>query len=329
MESPTPMMWPPGLTLQQNKLTGTVFHKSQFIVVEEHDCGHMIPHITLPPLNTNLPLIILFSKRKVMFTASTVRANGAQIGATEACGLVSFPMLCCASPTNIPNCFPAFNSLHTVSVGLSIGDIIAGFIAIVADMLGDALARRWGLKLGGLDGLAAKLLDVCTLREWALKQALGLLSGCARIALTQEGKLKIDVGSGYARARAWQEFTREGRTTLGGFRLNAANEQLGYAYISNPRGTTSHQVTGAVATPVGSVSVQRTHTSGRAGKPAEEKTQITATGGLVDAHADGPGDTAAISVQNTTTAQADGHSRSTTVGYAGGSSAAGSWGMPL
>jgi len=48
VESPTPMMWPPGLALQQNKLTRTVFHKSQFIVLGGHDCGHMIPHITIP-----------------------------------------------------------------------------------------------------------------------------------------------------------------------------------------------------------------------------------------------------------------------------------------
>ena len=275
LESPTPMMWPPGRALGQNKLTATVFHKTQFIVLEGHDCGHMIPHLTIPPANLKLPLIIAFSKRKVMFSSSKVKANGAQVGCTELGGAPVFlPMLCCGSPISWPNGFPSFNSLHTVSVGLSIGDIVAGFIAIAAQMLGESLCERWGLKAGGLDDLAAKLLGASTLREWALKQALGVLSGCARIAATQEGKLSVEVGSGYARARATQEFTREGRNTLAKIRLNGANEELGYAYVTNPDGNTSHQWTGTVGTPVGSGSIQRTDPYG--GGRVEHKTQTYA-----------------------------------------------------
>jgi len=328
-EMPTPMMWPPGLALQQNKLTSTVFHKTQFVVLEGHNCGYVIPHVTIPLTNPKLPLYIAFSSRKVMFSSSKVQANGAQVGCTEIGGApVPIPMFCCGSPISVPNGFPSFNSLHTVSVGLSIGDIVAGFIAIASEMLGESLCERWGLKAGGLAGLAAKLLGASTLQEWALKQALGALSGCARIAATQEGKLNVEVGSGYARARASQEFTRDGHNTLGRIRLNAANEELGYAYIANPGGTTNHQWTGSIGTPVGSGSIQRTNTYG-GGRLVEQKTRTTASGGAVNVHPEGPPDTATISAQHTSIVQVDGQAISTTADYAGSSSAAGSWGVPL
>jgi hypothetical protein len=81
-----------------------------------------------------------------------------------------------------------------------------------------------------------------------------------------------------------------------------------------------------VGSPIGTGSSQLTNTYDSNGELAEQKTQTTATGGAVDYYA---GDTAAIADQHTTTLQADGHATSTTVGYAGSSSPAESWGMPL
>ena len=329
LEAPTPMMWPPGLALQQNKLTSTVFHKSQFIVVEEHDCGPMIPHVTIPPANVNLPLNIAFSKRKVMFTSSKVRANGAQIGATDLFGPIPLPMLCCGSPLPLPNGYPALNSLHTVSVGIRIGDIVAGLIAIAAEILGEVLCGRWQLTKGGLGNPAAKLVGASTLREWGLKQGLGVLSGCARIVATQEGTLKVEVGSGYARAKAWQEFTREGRATAAGVCLNAGNEQSSVALVVNPDSTISLQSAHSEASETGTDSVQHTMTSGTDEKPAEKKVQVTNARGTVTSHSHSPSDTDVVSWQKTATTPARVSSTSTSAGYAGWSSAAGSWGMPL
>lgn len=325
-EMPTPMMWPPGLALQQNKLTTTVFHKAQFIVLREHDCGHMIPHVTIPASNPELPLIIAFSRRKVMFASSRVKANGTQIACTEIGGPpVPLPMLCCGSPVSLPNGFPSFNGLHTVSVGISIGDIVAGFITMAMAIVGALLCARFELAKGELAGLASNLLGASTVQEWAFKQALGLLSGCARIALTQEGKLKVEVGSGYAGFDASIEYEREGRFKLGA-EAHAADLQLGYAHAINPDGTTSHQVTGSQATLEETYSTQHTTTNGRNGKPAEEKLQITDTRGTVIVHCDRPSDTTASSWQQTTTTPAKG---SATSADHSSSSPAGSWGMPL
>lgn len=326
LESPTPMMWPPGLALHQNKLTSTVFHKSQFIVVEEHDCGHMIPHITIPLANIKLPLDIAFSKRKVMFTSSKVRANGAQVATTEIFGPpVPLPMLCCGSPIPVPNGYPASNFLHTVSVGIRIGDIVAGLFAIAAEILGEVLCGKLKLKDAEFDELAAKLLGASTPREWGLKQILGGLAGCARLAATREGKLKVEGGSGYARARGWLEFTREGRNTLPGVRLNTANEQRTVALVANPNSTISLQYAHSEAGEKGIDSVQDTITSGTNDKPAEEKLQFTNTSATV---AD-DGDTDLVVWQTTTTTPTKGPATSTIAGYTGSSFPEGSWGMPL
>ena len=327
LESPTPMMWPPGMALQQNKLTTTVFHKAQFVVLRDHDCGHLIPHITIPPANIKLPLTIAFSKRKVMFSSSKVKANGAQIGCTEiGAPPVPLPMLCCAEPVPLPIGSPALNGLHTVSVGISAVDIVAGFIAIALEILGEKLCKHWELGDGGLDGLAGKLLGASTVQEWAFKQGWGLLAGCARIALTQEGKLKVEVGSGYAGFEAASDYTRDGRFKLGP-EAHAADLQVGYAYSMNPDGTTSHQFTGSEGKPGGVDKTQYTTTSAGNNKPAEQTLQTTSTRGTVNLHADRPTDTSVVLGQRTTTTTAHG-STTTAVGYEGSSPAA-SWGMPL
>jgi len=329
LEAPTPMMWPPGLALQQNKLTTTVFHKAQFVVLRGHDCGYLIPHVTIPPANIKLPLIIAFSKRKVMFSSSTVKANGTQIGCTEIGGPpVPLPMLCCGSPLPWPNGFPSFNGLHTVSVGISVGDIVAGFIAIAMEIVGEILCNRLKLSEGGLDGLAARLLGASTVQAWVLKQGLGLLTGCARIALTQEGRLKVDIGSGYAGFEASIEYRRKGRLKLGA-EVNAATLKLAYAHSINPDGTTSNQFAESEGSRVGTNSTEYTTTSGTKQKPAEKKLQITKTRGTVSVHADRPSDTTAASWRQTTTTPANGLPTTTIAAYPGASTAAGSWGLPL
>ena len=329
LESPTPMMWSPGLALQQNKLTKTVFHKAQFIALEHHDCGHMIPHITIPPANIKLPLDIAFSKRKVMFTSSKVRADGAQVAATEMLGPpVPLPMLCCGSPVPIPNGYPAFNSLHTVSVGITIGDILAGLLAIAAEILGEVLCEKLKLKNAEVDALAAKLLGASTPEEWALKQALGWLSGCARIALTGEGNLTVEGGSGWAKVNAAIDYAKEGRLKLG-TEVYASGLQGGYAYSVNPGGTTSHQFTASAGGLDGADSIQSTTTSGTNDRPAQHRLQRTSTSSTISPHVDRPSDTTVSSWQQTTTTPANGRATSTTVEHTDSSSPAGSWGTPL
>lgn len=305
LESPTPMMWPPGMALQQNKLTTTVFHKAQFVVLEGHDCGYAIPHITIPPANTELPLIIAFSKREVMFSTSKVKADGAQIGCTELAGPpVPLPMLCCASPASLPNGFPSFNGLHTVSVGLSSGDVAAGFLAIACNVLGSLVCRLEGFK-GGYQDLTKELVGVANWKEWGFKTALGCLSGAAKVALTDEGKvLRVEIGSGYAGLRvSSKELSKGGSRVEREYQVGPM--QVGLAHTGSPDGTTSEQSTLSVGFPVGTDNSQVTETHDRNGLSAKQITQTTTTLG------------------------ADGQATSTTVSYAGASPPAGNWGTPL
>ena len=299
------MMWPPGMALQQNKLTKTVFHKAQFVVLEGHDCGYAIPHITIPPANTELPLIIAFSKREVMFSTSKVKADGAQIGCTELAGPpVPLPMLCCASPASLPNGFPSFNGLHTVSVGLSSGDVAAGFLAIACNVLGSLVCRLEGFK-GGYQDLTKELVGAANWKEWGFKTALGCLSGAAKVALTDEGKvLRVEIGSGYAGLRVSLKELSEGGSRVER-EYQVGPMQVGLAHTGSPDGTTREQSTLSVGFPVGTDSSQVTETHDRNGLSAKQITQTTTTLG------------------------ADGQATSTTVSYAGASSPAGSWGMAL
>ena len=328
-ESPTPMMWPPGLALQQNKLTTTVFHKEQFVVLESHDCGYGIPHITVPPANLKLPLIIAFSKRKVMFSSSKVKANGAQVGCTELAGPpVPLPMLCCGSPVSLPNGFPSFNGIHTVSVGLSIGDIVAGFVAIAIDVLGKLLCGLKWFK-GGYDGFVKEMVGAANLRQWALKNALAALSGAARLVLTGEGKLlQVEAGSGYAGFQvSWKRSPDDRMKAERQYHVGPM--QVGLAHSDRRNGTTSDRSTLSLGLLVGTGSSQLTDGYDSNGTLAERKTQTTVTDSDVDLLADRPGYTTVSSSQDTTTLEADGRATATTVTYAGSSSPAGSWGAPL
>lgn len=329
VEMATPMMWPPGFALQQNKLTTTVFHKSQFIVLGDHDCGHVIPHVTIPLANPKLLFYIAFSKRKVMFAASKVKANGSQVGCTELIGFhVPLPMLCCGSPVSLPNGFPMFNWLNTVSVGLGLGDVLAGFVAIAIDVLGKLLCDLKWFK-GGYDGLAKELVGAANLKQWALKNALASLSGAAKLVLTREGKyLRVELGSGYAGFQvSWKRSPDD--------RMKAERQyqvwttQVGLAHGDRRNGTTSDQSTVSEGSQTGTRSSQLTKTHDSKGNLIEQKTQTTTTGDEVDVLGEGASDMTAVSRQHTTTLQADGHATSTAVTYAGSPSPAASWGVPL
>jgi hypothetical protein len=290
------------MALQQNKLTTTVFHKAQFVVLEGHDCGHAIPHVTIPPANVKLPLTIAFSKRKVMFSASKVKANGAQIACTELA--VQLPMLCCAAPASLPIGFPSCNSLHTVSVGLSNGDFAAGLFALICGVLGSLICRLEGFQ-GGYEGLVKELVGAANWKEWGFKTALGCLSGAAKVALTDDGKVvRVEIGSGFAGMRIASKQLSEGGSKLER-EYQVGPMQVGLAHTDSPDATTTDQSTLSVGFPTGTDSSQVTETHDDNGRPVKKITQTTTTLGP------------------------DGQATSTTVSWAGSSSPAGSWGTPL
>lgn len=346
MESPTPIMWPPGLALQQNKLTTTVFHMAQFIALDGHDCGYMIPHVTIPPANLKLPVIIAFSSRKVMFSASTVKANGTAIGCASFFTMAApTPMLCCAFPVSLPIGTPPLNALHTVTVGMTWADWFAGLIACVVTMVVDYLCNKVPFFSDNVLGdWASGLLGAGNFQQWALKAVAGVITGAAKIALTGEGNMQIGVGSGYAGAQGSVGVTQEGAVTAGG-QVNAvvpglpASVQGAYQHTFNPDGTSSDQVTGSVGTPVGVGTAQRTTEHDQAGNTTKTTTQTTASGGVVApvgaavapaVPGAGLGTATGAGTYQSTTVQETGQAPTTTSGaYGGVGTPFGGWGSDL
>ena len=192
IEIPVMMMWPPGYALQQNKLTTTVLHKFMPIALDGHDCGYMIVHVTIPPNNLLLPMHIMFSSRKFVFSASTVKANGTPV----ACTLPFFPMLCCAQPVTLPNGTALLNVLNTAAVGMTFMDLIMGLISAAATIMGDALTYG-GPPAGKLEDYLWKLALGDEPLNWAIKTGLGIIAGEIRIIATGEGSVQVGLGSGY------------------------------------------------------------------------------------------------------------------------------------
>lgn len=122
-----PMNWPPSPEIK-HKLAATVLHKKQALVQTGHDLGPKLPHYPYHPLaEAN-------SSRKMVFGASTVKACGAAIGATDGW----LPMLVCGD-IPLPNGGNRDNSTHTVFVGLTDADLAVGGVEIAFSTGGKAV----------------------------------------------------------------------------------------------------------------------------------------------------------------------------------------------
>ncbi len=215
VEAPTRILWPPGFALQQNRLTRTVFHKGQLMALAGHDCGHWIPHVWAPPwpplpILIKLPLIVITSQRKMLFSSSTVKANGSQIACSQLLGGMFLPMRTCGSPFAFPTSSTLLNFLHSVSVNMTIGDLVAGFLDIALNLALEAILRK---RLPGPKKEEAKESWGDKLMEFSRKTAIGVLVSGARIATTGEGELGIGVGFAHQEVGASAGIKRDG--TLG------------------------------------------------------------------------------------------------------------------
>jgi hypothetical protein len=131
VEIPVPLGWFGGV-LGGHKLTSNIFHQFQKIAQDGHDCGPGITHLTWPPHDPLLLVIIALSKRKCMFGASTVVMNGIPCGVIDLTGLA--PMLMCADPVSLPVQWAPTNMTNTVYVGTTLGDLIGGWVGIAVTM---------------------------------------------------------------------------------------------------------------------------------------------------------------------------------------------------
>jgi hypothetical protein len=334
LEAPTPMMWAPGFALQQNKLTKTVFHKSQYMALDGHDCGHWIPHTWISPIPPapvffNLPLTVAFSKRKVVFASSTVKAEDSQLACTQLSGLVPLPMMTCASPVSLPNSFPVHNGLHSVSVNLTIGDLVAGVFNIVLSMVADGLGTMKQLKKG-LDGILKELVGAANLQHFCVKVAFGIFTSAARIAATQEGDLKIEAFSAYLGGEASVGIRRDGKTEIAaqaqactglGSRSGKSSQTMGNGQTANSRSSSTVEWNESRAS-------STTETSdNNEGRQTQDRTVISRA--KVLPASDGGTATSFTRTTQFTETSSGGKEGSSSSLFLGTSTAQGNWGQPL
>ncbi len=143
VEIPAPQMWTVGYLMGKNKFTTTVMTCNMPTCQGGHDLGPLIPDLTIPPANVYMPPIGWpFSKRAIVFQASTVSLQGTPAGCAAA---PFFPMMTCGDPVSLPSVFPIpINYLHRTFVGLSLGDILSGILNICISVLIDAIFHKIG-----------------------------------------------------------------------------------------------------------------------------------------------------------------------------------------
>jgi hypothetical protein len=362
IEIPVPVMWPVGFGLQQNKLTTTVLHKFQFIMLEGHDCGYMIPHVSNPPVNLMLPIIIAFSSRKVVFSASKVRANSTAVGCSQVAP-IPLPMLTCAAPVSQPTSMPPMNLLNNVEVGMTSADIWAGVVNIgltvafeylsfwlsskkklpffknalnprVASFLETKFlmnaksAEIYGKVLGGLAG---KFLGGSSIGTFAAKTAAASAVGAAKFLLTGEGSAKIAVGTNYLGGSYTQARTLDGKTQYTGqvqagtLKDGGQSASASAQHSVNPDGTTTNQT----ATTTASQEGQDQHKSKTDYDAQGKEKKTTDTDVDVSGETVGP-NAGNVNVRQTKTTSAPGKATETSSSeLSGGGSSPGFWGENL
>ena len=186
-------MWTLGFAMNQNKFSNgakPVTHKGMWIALDGHDCGMMIPDVTIPPVNLWYPMMWPFSSRKPSFAASTVKMNGTAVACAQWIGLPPLPMMTCGEPVSVPVCWSALSVTNTVQVGMTFLDLIIGLITTVASIITDILVNK--LNLG--DSFARVALGN------AIKglSPVSIFAGFATTALTGNGTFAVSFGLPFA-----------------------------------------------------------------------------------------------------------------------------------
>ena len=221
---------PPGAF--KHKITDTVFHRKRGIIQHGHDCGACIPDAApagMPAwINGYLPVILLKSSRKVMFGASTVKAQGTAIGGAHTSP--DLPMLSCGDPLPIPLTYPLANHTNTVLVGFSQADIDRGWediedailieLACLLVSAGAPVAKGAEAVGGIVDGIFGRDIN-----KTLLGAGVGLIRSIERSAesgWTEPISLKVETGGGAIGGGIEAKWTpatgeREVSAEIGGF----------------------------------------------------------------------------------------------------------------
>ncbi len=144
VEMVAPFLWIYGFAMNQNKFSNgakPVTCKGTWVVLDGHECGMLIPDITIPPApNVLVPLYWLFSSRKPIMAASTVKMNGTPVACAQLLGLPPIPMMTCGDPVGAPTTLSPINLLNRCAVGITWLDILVAVINVAASMAIDYIA---------------------------------------------------------------------------------------------------------------------------------------------------------------------------------------------
>ncbi len=140
-----PMNWPQGA--HKHVMAPNVLHKGQRIVLEGHDLGPMLPHAP-----SGFCLHLIKSKRTPSFSASTVKAASAPVAVVDA----PWHLMMLCGDISLPYGLNLNNPSHTVFVGMTAADQVAGYLAIGLSIAIDVAAM-----MSGPEGITM---------EWAAEQ---------------------------------------------------------------------------------------------------------------------------------------------------------------
>lgn len=180
VEIPATQMWTLGYLCGQNKFTNAakpVYYNGVYIALDGHNQGMLIPDVTVPFVNLWYAVMWPFSARKIMFSASTVKMNGTATACSQLIGLPPLPQIACGDPVSLPFTFSMINWVHTLTVGMTWKDLLAGVVAIVLSVGIDLLLLGLGNKFKAFfsKGFAGPLADKLFKGEAAREIFKGIL----------------------------------------------------------------------------------------------------------------------------------------------------------
>jgi len=135
------------------------------------DSGYIVPHISIPPTNFLLAVIIPLGSSKIMFGSSKVHIH--VDGKAEHCGCCTFPIvplslnMACNDPCSYPGDFVI--APNTVEVSMTLGDVLMGIVSAAIDVALSYVIGKGAGKIGGgvVNRLARRRLGSTVLWEWA------------------------------------------------------------------------------------------------------------------------------------------------------------------
>lgn len=191
-----------------------------------NDAGFIVPHVSIPPNNSLLPLTIAFGGSISLLGASSVKMNTHNIifqnsEADMSCSLFPFWLslnLGCSDPVPIPS--DIVITPNTVEVGVEWADILAAVIDLAIEYAMCGLAEAGGAAV-------KKIKDVRKSRRVADTAGQTVLEE-AQEAATDSAKRSLTTDKGFVASDA-MKWSDQGRNEAADQARNAANDVVGEA----------------------------------------------------------------------------------------------------